>query len=96
VLEKYRRSSDIKEARGGSLELIVASASFISSVVVPLVVMYIQKRLDNQNPGSISFEVSVKDSRVQKLLTMFADGHFGQGAQAVDRLFKELQARGYA
>ena len=95
VLDKYRRSSDIKEARGGSLELIVATASLVSSIVVPLVVVYIQKQLDGQNTGSINFEVSVKDPRVQQLLTMFAAGHFGQGARALDQLFQELQSRGY-
>lgn len=93
VLEKYRRSSDIREARSGSLELVIASATLISSVIVPLIAIYIQKRLET--PKSISFEVSVKDPRLQHLLNMFAEGAFGHGARGIDQLFKELQERGY-
>lgn len=95
VLDKYRQSSGIREAKGGSLELVVAVSSLISSIVVPLVVVYVQRQLDGQNSRTISFEISVKDGRLQQLITMFAEGHFGQGPRAIEGLFQALRDRGY-
>jgi hypothetical protein len=95
VLDKYRRSSDIREAKGGSLELVVAVASLVSNIVVPLVALYVQQQQDEKHPPMVSFEISVRDVRLQQVLNMFSEGYFGQGPQAIEALFQALRDRGY-
>ena len=52
-LEKYRESSRIRDAKAGSLDLVVSVASLLSSVIVPLVVLYLQNENEAKslNPG---------------------------------------------
>ena len=95
VLDKYRKSSEISEARGGSLEIVVQVAALISSIVIPLVAVYIQLQNSHAVNNSVSFEISVKDPRLQHLLELFREGHFGRGAEAIDSLFQALKERGY-
>jgi hypothetical protein len=96
VLEKSRESSRIQRAREGSLELVIAVGSLLSSIIVPLVVMYLQRGADQRAPQQeANFEVSVNDPRLQHILTMYGQGQFGQGAAGLERLFRELRERGY-
>ncbi len=95
IFDKYRKSSEIKEAKGGSLELAVSVASLATSIIVPLAMMYLQKEKGGIYSPYLTFEISARDQRVQQLIHMFGEGNFGHGPQAIDALFSALRERGY-
>ncbi len=92
VLEKRKRTAEITEVRNGSVELAVATGSLLTSIIVPLAIIYVQRAMD---APVISFEVSIDDQEIQKALNAYAQGTFGAGAKALDLLFAALRQLGY-
>lgn len=92
VLEKYRKSSEIREAKKGSLELTVAVGSLLTSIIVPLAVIYVQRDL---GPRQVAFEISVDDPNIEQALRTYASGGFGSGPQGLELLFAALRQMKY-
>jgi hypothetical protein len=88
----YRGASEIREARNGSLELFIEIRSLITSIIVPLVAIYLQRYLETRQ---VQFEVSVDDQNIQQALRTYANGTFGTGPQALELLFAALGQLGY-
>ena len=92
VLDKFRRSSEIREAKKGPLELTVAVGSLLTSIIVPLAVIYVQRSL---GPRQVAFEVSVDDPNIEQALRAYADGTFGTGQEGLEMLFAALRQLNY-
>jgi len=93
VLDKFRRSSEIREAKKGSLELIVAVGSLLTSIIVPLAVIYVQRNLGTRQ---VAFEVSVDDPNIESALRTYANGTFGTGQQGLEMFFSALKQLNYS
>lgn len=92
-IKTYRRSSIIREAKNGSLELYVSIGALLTSIIVPLVQTYMQRTLGSRQ---VSFEVGVDDQNIQQALRAYANGTFGTGPQSLEMLFAALGQLGYS
>ena len=92
-IKAYRKVSEIREAKNGSLELFVAIGSLLTSIIVPLVQTYMQRNLGSRQ---VAFEIGVDDQNIQQALRTYANGTFGTGPQSLEMLFAALGQLGYS
>ena len=94
VLAEYSASSKIQTARNGSLELVIAGMSLVSSIVVPIALARAQNELKNTGVN-VQFEVSPTDKVLDRHIRMYASGAYGTGVDGLNSLFEMLSALGY-
>jgi hypothetical protein len=82
----------VVHAHDGSINLAVLVKPLMAPLVVKLVWSQVEKRI---RPQHFDVEVSVCDQRVKRGLDEYEKGTFGDGAPAIEYLFKELAKGGY-
>lgn len=93
IAREWAPELEIRSARGGSLELIVTCGSLLANIVMPILAIEVQRRLQ---PSEMFFEIAAKDPDVQSTLNAYASGVFGSGPDALNRLFAALHAQNYS
>ena len=81
----------IARVEAGSIEIVLAGATLLSSIVVPLVVMRAQQIAIHDE---ITLEVRCSHPLVQPLLDRYTAGEFGNGPDALNTLFESLKTAG--
>jgi len=94
VLRAYRDTAPRVTVRRGSYEILLEQAPLLAAVLIPILAIYVQRRLSRFDE-TVIFEVAVEDEELQQLLEVFAKGAFGAGEPALRELFEALGHRGY-
>ena len=81
----------IEKVRSGSIEIVLASASLLSSIVVPLVILRAQQTAGR---GELTLDVRSNHPLINPLLQRYSAGDFGRGPEAMNRLFSDLARAG--
>ena len=89
--EKKARISDVKK---GSVELYIAGAGLLASIIMPIVAIKVQQYFNERNE-TVQFQINAQDQNVQRLLRRYEAGDFGRGQEGLDRLFRNLQYANY-
>lgn len=84
----------ISKVNQGSIEIVFAGLSLISTIIVPFVIYNMQNNY-NQNNKRLYFEFDCDDDKVKDLLYRFKRGDFGKPNDQYDFLFSILAKHGY-
>lgn len=89
---KKSRISDVKK---GSVELVIDSANLVSSILVPIVVIKVNKYFE-QRAEVVNFNIKVDDIRLQQLLDNYEQGYFGDGDRGLQSIINLISDAGYS
>lgn len=93
-LSQPQNPPQIASIREGSIVILIAGATLVSSIVMPLVAIAVQNHLDSQAESS-TFQISPKDKKLKQILDTYEAGTFGRGKEGLNTLFAILSQRGY-
>lgn len=88
---KKSRISDVKK---GSIELVIASASLASSILMPIIAIKVNKYFE-QRAEVVNFNIKVNDVRLQQLLDNYEQGYFGDGDRGLQNIIDLISNAGY-
>jgi len=88
---KKSRISDVKK---GSVELIIAGVSLVSSIVMPIVAIKVSKYFERRNE-QVNFNIKVNDTRLQRLLDDYEQGYYGDGENGLQSIIRLISHAGY-
>ena len=87
-------STNIKRVKEGSLELVVDVTGTIAQILMPLLAIWIDRRL-NRRGERVIFEVDPTDRTLTRLLDAYQDSVLGDGDASFEYLMGLLQQSGY-
>lgn len=94
IFDQYISNYPILEISRSSLSIILTAGCLVSSVLMPVLGVYISRYL-KEHSREIKFEIKADDDELQKLIEEYDKGYYGKGDQGLDWLFQTLSKRGY-
>ncbi|MCK7632645.1 MULTISPECIES: hypothetical protein [unclassified Shewanella] len=94
VVDKPHKRPEIVDVRKGSVELIIAGCSVAATVIMPLVQIAVQRYFAARDE-EVSFQISPKDTNLQRIMNSYANGDFGLGTEGLTMLMAILEQRNY-
>ena len=88
--ERYHRDIELKKLSVGSIEIVIASASLVSSVVIPFVLSYLNKK-----SIEVVFTYDSNDHRVSQLIERLDNSQYLSFDQWFEILVNQLGIMGY-
>lgn len=93
--KKHKKDIQVKEFKEGSIELVIAEASFAASIIVPTLLYYLNKR-DQQNNQVINFTVDSEDNEINRFLAEVQNLNFQSFDDCFEFIRRKMIQRGYS
>lgn len=94
ISKESKRKSKISEVKQGSIELTLTDIGVLAGIVMPIVAIKVQQYF-NQRNETVQFQISAQDQNLRRIIEGYERGDFGNGEEALSRLFRNLEYANY-